>query len=176
MAEQQIETLIREILQDMAKEGTGGIAPTPTPAQTAGSGSGATVADYPIATKHPEWIKSKTGKTFSDINITNVMNGSLTAEDLKITPSILKAQGEIATNAGRKNISRNFTRAAELTAVPDARVLEIYNALRPYRSSKQELLDIANELETKYDAKVTADYVREAAEQYAVRKKLKGDN
>ena len=34
------------------------------------------------------------------------------------------------------------------------RVLEIYNALRPYRSTKQELLDIADELEGKYNCKV----------------------
>ena len=63
-----------------------------------------------------------------------------------------------------------------MTAVPDARVLEMYNALRPYRSSKQELLDIANELETQYSAKISATYVREAAEHYEKRKKLKGDN
>ncbi len=37
----------------------------------------------------------------------------------------------------------NFERAAELTAVPDDRILEIYNALRPYRSTKEELLAIA---------------------------------
>ncbi len=30
----------------------------------------------------------------------------------------------------------NFERAAELTAVPDDRILEIYNALRPYRSTR----------------------------------------
>lgn len=52
----------------------------------------------------------------------------------------------------------------------------MYNALRPYRSSKQELLDIANELETKYQAKISAAYVREAAAHYEKRKKLKGDN
>ena len=44
-------------------------------------------------------------------------------------------------------------RAAELIAVPDTRVLEIYNALRPYRSTKVELLAIADELEDKYNAK-----------------------
>lgn len=110
--------------------------------------------------------QNKTGKTLDDITLENVLNGSLTPDDLKITPRILKAQGEIATSAGRKTISNNFDRASELTAVPDARVLEMYNALRPYRSSKQELLDIANELETQYSAKISAAYVREAAEHY----------
>lgn len=53
--------------------------------------------------------------------------------------------------------------------IPDARVLEMYNALRPNRSSREELLAIANELDTKYNAKITAAFVREAAEVYAQR-------
>jgi len=167
---QDIETLVRSILQNM---NGGDAAPAPT---TTSSTGGASVADYPIAAKHPDWIKTKSGKSLNDITLANVINGSLTPEDLKITPSILKAQGEIATSAGRKTISSNFDRAAELTAVPDARVLEMYNALRPYRSSKQELLDIATELESKYNAVICARYFREAAEQYERRKKLKGDN
>lgn len=169
MSEQTIENLVRGILQEMSGEAK-------APAAAADAGGAATTADYPIATKHPEWIKTKTGKTLDDITLTNVMNGSLTPDDLKITPRILKAQGEIATSAGRKTISRNFTRAAELTAVPDARVLEMYNALRPYRSSKADLLAIADELEQQYGASISADYVREAAEHYEKRKKLKGDN
>lgn len=44
----------------------------------------------------------------------------------------------------------NFERAAELTAVPDDRILEIYNALRPYRSTCAELLAIADDLEHRY--------------------------
>jgi propanediol dehydratase small subunit len=37
-------------------------------------------------------------------------------------------------------LAMNFERAAELTAVPDDRILEIYNALRPYRSTKYQCL------------------------------------
>ena len=48
---------------------------------------------------------------------------------------------------GRDQIELNFSRAAEMTKVSDKRLLEMYNALRPYRSSKQELLDIASELD-----------------------------
>lgn len=171
MNQQSIENLVRGILKDM----NGGTS-VASPEAPVDSGSAATVADYPIAVKHPDWIKTKTGKTLKDITVANVLNGSLSSEDLKITPRILKAQGEIATSAGRKTIASNFDRAAELTAVPDARVLEMYNALRPYRSSKQELLAIADELETKYNATISAEYVREAAEYYETRKKLKGDN
>ena len=52
----------------------------------------------------------------------------------------------------------------------------MYNALRPYRSTKQELLDIAKELRDQYNAKICADWFEEAAEFYETRKKLKGDN
>jgi propanediol dehydratase small subunit len=168
MNQQSIENLVRGLLREM-----NGTAAAPDTAVATGA---ATVSDYPIAKKHPEWIKTKTGKTLDDITLANALNGNLTAEDLKITPAILKAQGEIATSAGRKTISLNFERAAELTKVPDKRVLEMYNALRPYRSSKAELLDIADELKTQYGAAVTSEFVREAAEQYEKRKKLKGDN
>ena len=61
------------------------------------------------------------------------------------------------------------------TKVSDKRLLEMYNALRPYRSSKQELLDIASELDG-LGAPICANFVREAAENYERRKKLKGDN
>ena len=64
-------------------------------------------------------------------------------------------------------------RAGELTQVPDARVLEMYNALRPNRSTKAELLAIADELENQYGAKVTANFVREAANVYEARDVLK---
>lgn len=172
MSQESIENLVRGILKEM-NNGNG--SADVTTASTSNTG-GATTADYPIAQKHPEWIKTKTGKTLDDITLDNALSGQITPDDLKITPEILKAQGEIATSAGRKTISRNFTRAAELTALPDARVLEMYNALRPYRSSKAELIGIADELENQYNAKISADYVREAAEHYEKRKKLKGDN
>lgn len=64
----------------------------------------------------------------------------------------------------------NFERAAELTAVPDDRILEIYNALRPYRSTKEELMAIADDLENRYQAKICAAFVREAATLYVERK------
>ena len=79
-------------------------------------------------------------------------------------------------DAGRDSIQQNFQRAAELTVIPDERLLEMYNALRPYRSTKQELLDIASELRDKYNAKICAGWFEEAAEFYETRKKLKGDN
>ncbi|MDY0041154.1 MAG: diol dehydratase small subunit, partial [Desulforhabdus sp.] len=72
-------------------------------------------------------------------------------------------------------LASNIRRAAELTRIPDERILEIYEALRPYRSTKKELLDIARELETKYQARICAALVREAVEVYEKRRRLRRD-
>ena len=92
-----------------------------------------------------------------------VLDGTLKAEDLRINPATLELQAQVADSVGRDAFGINLRRAAELIAVPDARLLEIYNALRPYRSTKDELLAIADELENKYSAKVSAQLVKEAA-------------
>lgn len=63
-------------------------------------------------------------------------------------------------------LGANLRRAAEMTAISDARVLEIYNALRPNASTKAELEAIATELATSYQAENLAALVREAADVY----------
>lgn len=166
---ESVELLVRKILEEMTGQAQAVSTSVPV-------GNEATAEDYPIAQKHPDWVVVGDNKKFDDITLENIVNGNITSKDLRIKPEILLKQGEIAKNAGREAIQYNFSRAAELTKVPDARMLEIYNALRPYRSSKQELLDIASELDRDYDAPICAGFVREAAEHYERRKKLKGDN
>lgn len=131
--------------------------------------------DYPLGTKRPEWIKTPTGKSLNDITLKAIMDGEVTAKDVRIAPETLELQAKVAEAAGRAPLAQNFRRAAELIAVPDDRILEIYNALRPNRSTKQELLDIADELENKYGAKINADFVREAADVYEKRNRLRQD-
>lgn len=169
---ESVENLVKKILEELEGNSTA----TPTVEVRNNNSGEATAADYPIAQKHPDWITVGNNLRFEDITLDNILSGSISASDLRIKPEILLKQGEIAKNAGRESIQYNFSRAAELTKVPDARVLEIYNALRPYRSSKQELVDIAYELENSYGAVICAGFVREAAENYERRKKLKGDN
>ncbi|MGF7437563.1 diol dehydratase small subunit [Lentilactobacillus senioris] len=135
-----------------------------------------TVDDYPLFQKHPDMVNAPTGKNMKEITIDAVISGKVKPEDLRISPETLEAQGEIAKDAGRDSLKGNFDRAAELTNIPDERLLEMYGALRPYRSTKSELLAMADELEQKYQAKITADLVREAAEMYGIRKKFRGDN
>jgi Propanediol dehydratase, small subunit len=122
--------------------------------------------DFPLATYRPELIRTPTGKRLEEITLDAVLNGDVTAEDLRITPRTLRLQAEIADAVRRPQLAENMRRAAELTAVPDERILEIYNALRPRASTKQELLEIANELEERYGAPTNAALVREAADVY----------
>ena len=131
--------------------------------------------DYPLSIKRADLVKSATGKKLEDITIENVMSGKIGAEDCRIAPETLEMQAQIAESVGRNAFARNLRRAAELIAVPDTRVLEIYNALRPYRSTKAELLAIADELANKYNAKVNAQLVKEAAELYEKRDRLRKD-
>ncbi|MFZ1875155.1 propanediol dehydratase small subunit PduE [Serratia sp. D1N4] len=173
MNSEAIESMVRDVLSKMNSL-QGQTVTTATP--PAANGSKAKVADYPLANKHPEWVKTATNKTLDDLTLANVLNGSVTPQDLRITPEILRIQADIARDAGRDRLAMNFERAAELTAVPDDKVLDIYNALRPFRSSKEELNAIADDLEKNYHAKICGAFVREAAALYVQRKKLKGDD
>ncbi|MFC0228411.1 propanediol dehydratase small subunit PduE [Serratia aquatilis] len=174
MNSEAIESMVRDVLSKM--NSLQGQTAAATSAPAAGSTNKAKVADYPLANKHPEWVKTATNKTLDDLTLANVLNGSVTPQDLRITPEILRIQADIARDAGRERLAMNFERAAELTAVPDDKVLDIYNALRPFRSSRDELNAIADDLEKTYNAKICAAFVREAATLYLQRKKLKGDD
>lgn len=161
-----LESIVQEVMRQMA-----GGAPAPT---SNGNGARANAeADYPLSEKRADQIKSPTGKTLSEITLDKVMNGEVTAEDCKIRPETLELQAQIAESVGRNAFAKNLRRAAELIVIPDERLLEIYNALRPYRSTKAELIAIADELDNQYQAKINAAFVREAAVNYEKRGRLK---
>lgn len=129
---------------------------------------------YPLSQNMPpEQIKSKTGKSLKDINITNILDGKITADDIKISKETLLMQGEIAEEAGRPQLKANFVRASELIEVPDKELLTIYEKLRPNRSTKSELLEIAKRLKEKYGANHCCKLVLDAMEVYEKRGLLK---
>lgn len=130
--------------------------------------------DYPLAEKRPELILTPTGKKIEEITMDHVLDGNVKIEDCRISSRTLEYQAQIAESAGNRQMAANLRRAAELTAFSDERVLELYGALRPFRSTKEELLNIADELEEK-GAVLNAAFVRQAADVYEKRKKLKGD-
>ena len=129
--------------------------------------------DYPLAQKRRDLVKTSTGLSLDDITLDKVVSGKVNFEDMRIRPETLEYQAQIADACGRPQLANNIRRAAELTLLSDQRVLEIYESLRPYRSTKKELLDIANELESQYQARICAALVREAAEVYEKRGRLR---
>ncbi|MEY7999067.1 diol dehydratase small subunit [Clostridium sp. Mt-5] len=161
-----IQQIVSEVLKNIDPNKSSSTAKT---AVNSCSGERLTKEDYPLIQKRPDLVKTNTGKNIKDIKIEDVLNGKITPDDIKITPEVLLYQAQIAESVGRDQFATNLKRAAELTKVPDARVLEIYGALRPHRSTKQELLDIADELQNKYNANINASLVREAAEVYEKR-------
>ena len=84
----------------------------------------------------------------------------------EFTATTLQKQAAKALAAGFAQLSYNLVRAAELTKVPDEELLEIYELLRPGRSTYEQLLRTADNLEVKYAASETAAYVRDAAAEY----------
>jgi propanediol dehydratase small subunit len=165
-----IEQLVKEVIASM-----GGEKPQTSSVMTAVKTAEKLSAnhDYPIAEKRPELLKSATGKGINEITLQGVLDGTVKPEDVRISPETLEFQAQIADSVGRKPFARNLRRAAELIKVPDERMLEIYNALRPYRSTREELYAIAEELEVKYNAPINAGLVREAADVYKGRDRLR---
>ncbi len=168
--EKMLEDIIRDVLKSMSQAPQAG-----QPAPAVATKGLKPDQDYPLAAKRPELLRTPTGKTLSDITLEKVLSGDVGPKDVSIAPETLRMQAEIADGVGRTQFANNLRRAAELTAIPDARILEIYNALRPNRSTKQELLAIAEEMETKYNAKINAAFVIEAAEVYERRNRLRAE-
>ncbi len=124
---------------------------------------------YPLTEHEKEKITSKTGKKFTDITLDEVMKDHIAPDDIKISKEILKAQGQVALDSDNAPMEKNFERAAELVDVPDDVILKMYDKLRPNRSTKLELVLMAQELLEKYHAKNCARLVMEAAEVYEKR-------
>lgn len=124
---------------------------------------------YPLAEHEKENITSRTGKKFTDITLDEVIKDHIAPDDIKISKEILKAQGQVALDADNAPMEKNFERASELVDVPDDVILKMYDKLRPNRSTKLELVLMAQELLEKYNAKNCARLVMEAAEVYEKR-------
>lgn len=124
---------------------------------------------YPLGQNEADTITSRTGKKLSQITLDEVKRGNVTADDIKISAEMLKRQGQVAKEADNPQMEANFERAAELVNVPDSVILDMYNKLRPNRSTKRELVLMAQELLEKYQAPHCAKLVLEAAEIYEKR-------
>jgi propanediol dehydratase small subunit len=114
-------------------------------------------------------VRTASGRTLDELNIEALLADKLTAEDFRISGETLHRQADAADAAGYRQLAENLRRAAELTGISNQEVLNIYNALRPNRSTYTELITLADRLENNLDAPLTAAFVREAAEVYRER-------
>ncbi len=135
-----------------------------------------TTADYPLSVHHLDRLRTPTGKPVSALTMEAVVSGELSADDLRIAPETLELQAQLAEASDRPQLAANFRRAAEMTAIPDAEVLQMYNALRPRASTAAQLAAMADRLENTYSAPANAALVREAAEVYGRRRLLADDD
>ncbi|HXF64402.1 MAG TPA: diol dehydratase small subunit [Caldilineaceae bacterium] len=130
---------------------------------------------YPLAESAGDALRAASGRALSEIDLDAAAAGLLDAGDIQISADTLRAQAEIARQAGYRELAANLARAAELTAVPNAELLRMYELLRPGRSTYEELTGIAERLEGEYAAPLTAAFVREAAEVYRSRRLFRRD-
>src|SRR6476646_1865406 len=121
--------------------------------------------DYPLGSVRPDLVTTPGGIPLADLHL---HGEGVVASELRATPETIRLQAEVAAAAGRSQLADNLRRAAELAPLPDETILEIYTALRPRRSSADELEAWAVRLDG-WQAPATAAFVREAAQVYARR-------
>jgi propanediol dehydratase small subunit len=108
---------------------------------------------------------SHSGRNVADVTVEAACNGELALDDIRISRATLLAQAENAERSGSIQLGRNLRRAAEMTALSAEDMLAAYEALRPGRSSYDELQTLADRLAAQ-DANTCAELVREAAAVY----------
>ncbi len=130
-------------------------------------------SDYPLGTRRPDLVTTPSGLRLGELTLEAVRAGLIGPEDLRATPETLRRQSAVALAAGRTQLADNLARAAELSTVPSETILAIYTALRPHRSTAEELEAWAERLDGR-QAAATAAFVREAAQVYEMRGLLAG--
>ena len=133
------------------------------------------IADYPLGTQRPDLVRTPGGLGLGELTLDALRSGRLEASEMRATGETLELQAQVALAAGRAQLAANLRRAAELTGVPDEVILEVYTALRPHRSTADELESWADRLERDFQAVATAAFVREARVVYEQRNLLLPD-
>jgi propanediol dehydratase small subunit len=133
------------------------------------------IADYPLGTQRPDLVRTPGGLGLAELTLDALRSGRLEASEMRATGETLELQAQVALAAGRAQLAANLRRAAELTGVPDEVILEVYTALRPHRSTGDELESWADRLERDFQAVSTAAFVREARVVYEQRNLLLPD-
>jgi len=124
---------------------------------------------YPLGEYEADSITSKTGKKLSQITLDEIRRGNITADDIKISREMLEKQGAVCRENDNPAMEQNFVRASEMVNIPDDVILTMYNKLRPNRSTKLELVQMAQALLEQYQAPNCAKLVMEAVQIYEKR-------
>jgi propanediol dehydratase small subunit len=109
--------------------------------------------------------KGYSGMNADEISVDDIRRGNVTLDDVRVHPDTLEHQAQVAENNENPQLAGNFRRAAELTALSDEEILQLYEALRPHRSTTQELRDIAKNLMVR-GAQRNAELFTQAADVY----------
>ncbi len=134
------------------------------------------ISDYPLGSRRPDLVRTPSGLGLDDLTLEAVRAGKVGPEELRATPETLRRRSAVALAAGRTQLAANLARAGELASVSSSTILEIYTALRPHRSSAEELEAWAERLETELEAPLCAAFVREAAAACSERGLLRADD
>lgn len=121
---------------------------------------------FPLGEHHRDEISTITGVPVSDLSIERVQSGVVAPGDVSISAETLVLQADFARAAGFDQVAANLERAAEMTRIPNVELLDIYEALRPGRSTYYKLLSLSQRINSMYDAELTGEYIREAADVY----------
>jgi propanediol dehydratase small subunit len=113
-------------------------------------------------------VRALSGREVGELTLEAVRGGELSVADLRIHPETLERQAAVATAHANPQLAENLRRAAELTRLPDEEVLAIYDALRPGRSTPEQLTGLAADLAERGLPRCAA-LLAEAAEVYARR-------
>jgi propanediol dehydratase small subunit len=113
-------------------------------------------------------VRGLSGRPVGELTLDAVRRGEVGLPDLRIHPDMLERQAAVAQAHGNPQLAGNLRRAAELTALGDDEVLAIYEALRPGRSTAQQLTELAASL-TERGLPRCAALLTEAAEVYTRR-------
>ena len=108
------------------------------------------------------------GRDVEEVTLDAIRSQEIDVGDVRISAEQLHVQADVAAAHSNPQLAANFRRAAELTAIADEEVMAIYEALRPGRSSFDELVAMADGLESR-GATLNAELVREAAHVYRQR-------
>ena len=125
--------------------------------------------DYPLYANRRDSLTAASGRPLRDLSLQATLTEEITSEDYSISAETLRAQAEIARDAGYPQLAQNLERAAELTAVPNETLLEMYEMLRPGRCKFEEYQALARRLREEFNAATTAAFVEEAAAVYQAR-------